>query len=282
MDRGGFLVRGASTVKAEGSSRASLRYLVAGSHRSRRPAEKEAPYANHRRASVRTSEMRRLGNEVECVGSNVAPFKAETQARIRWGRSPFFVGETLPRLGCLIRPVKLLHQLALVAILALSTPVSGLSQSPATCPGILSVQQLTTLLTGKVLEPRVVQFIKQCGIGFEVTDWAESRLRKAGATTAVINAARARVDQQREWRRLKFEFVRVAPGEFTMGCSAGDNQCDDAERPAHRVRIITGFEIGKYEVTQAMWESVMGSNPSHFKDFPNRPVERVTGDDIQQ
>jgi formylglycine-generating enzyme required for sulfatase activity len=161
--------------------------------------------------------------------------------------------------------VKALCQLALAAILALSTPVSGLSQAPAICPGILSEQQLTTLLTGKVLEPRVLQFIRQCGIGFELTDWVETRLRKAGATTAVVSAARAQVDQQREWRRMKFEFVSVAPGEFTMGCSAGDNQCDDAERPAHRVRIITGFEIGKYEVTQAMWESVMGSNPAVFR-----------------
>jgi formylglycine-generating enzyme required for sulfatase activity len=169
-----------------------------------------------------------------------------------------------------------------VAILVLSIPVSGLSQAPVGCPGLLSEQQLTTLLTGKVLEPRVLQFIKQCGIGFEVTAPAESRLRKAGATTAVVNAARARVDQQREWRRLKFEFVKVASGEFTMGCSAGDNECDDAEKPAHRVRITKGFEIGRYEVTQAMWESVMGSNPSHFKGFSDRPVERVTWDDIQQ
>jgi formylglycine-generating enzyme required for sulfatase activity len=178
--------------------------------------------------------------------------------------------------------VKAIYQLALLAILALLTPVSGLSQTPASCPGVLSEQQLTTLSTGKVPEPRLVQFIKQCGIGFEVTDLAERRLRKAGATTAVVSAARAQVDQQREWRRVKFEFVKVAPGEFTMGCSAGDNQCEDAEKPAHRVRITRGFEIGKYEVTQAMWESVMGSNPSHFKRFPNRPVERVTWDDIQE
>lgn len=176
----------------------------------------------------------------------------------------------------------MLYHVVLVAVLALLTPVSGLSQVPVNCPGILSEQQLTTLVTGKVLEPRAIEFIKQCGIGFEVTEWVEARLRKAGATTAVIAAARAQVDQQREWRRVKFEFVEVAPGEFTMGCSVGDDQCDDAERPAHRVRITRGFEIGKYEVTQAMWESVMGSNPSHFQNFSNRPVERVTWDDIQQ
>ena len=186
------------------------------------------------------------------------------------------------RLRCLIGQVKALYQVALAAILAVSTPVRGQSQAPVSCPGVLSEQQLTTVLTSKVEEPRVLQSIRQCGIGFEVTVWAERRLRKAGATTAVVNAARALVEQQREWRRMKFEFVKVAPGEFTMGCSAGDTACDAAEKPAHRVRITRGFEIGRYEVTQAMWESVMGSNPSHSNGFPDRPVERVTGDDIQQ
>jgi formylglycine-generating enzyme required for sulfatase activity len=194
-------------------------------------------------------------------------------------------------------PVKALCKLALMAILALSTPVSGRSQA-VNCPGVLSEQQLTTLLTGKVLEPRVLQFIKQCGIGFQVTAAAESGLRKAGATTAVVNAARARAprepshaaeekkgsDRQQEWTRLKFEFVKVAPGEFTMGCSAGDNECDENEKPAHHVRITKEFEIGKYEVTQAMWESVMGSNPSHNRGSGSsgHPVERVTSDDIRQ
>ena len=178
--------------------------------------------------------------------------------------------------------MRALYELALVAILFLSNPGSGISEAVLRCPGVLSEEQLTTLLMAKAREPLVFQFIKQCGIGFEVTAEAESRLRKAGATTAAVNAARVWVDQQREWRRVKFEFVKVVPGEFTMGCSAGDRACDDTEKPAHRVRITRGFEIGKYEVTQAMWESVMVSNPSHFKGFSDRPVERVTWDDIQQ
>ena len=109
------------------------------------------------------------------------------------------------------------YELALAAILFLSNLGSGLSQAPVRCTGVLSEQQLTTMLTAKTQEPLVLQFIKQCGIGFEVTALAESRLRKAGATTAAINAARVWADQQREWRRVKFEFVKVASGEFTMG-----------------------------------------------------------------
>jgi formylglycine-generating enzyme required for sulfatase activity len=77
------------------------------------------------------------------------------------------------------------------------------------------------------------------------------------------------------------EFVKIAPGEFTMGCAAGSTSCNADEKPAHRVRITRGFEIGKYEVTQAEWESVMGSNPSYFKG-PDLPVEEVSWEDTQQ
>ena len=71
------------------------------------------------------------------------------------------------------------------------------------------------------------------------------------------------------------EFVKIQPGEFIMGCSAGDNGCADDEKPAHRVQITKAFELGKYEVTQAQWEAVMGSNPATIKG-PNRPVETVS------
>jgi formylglycine-generating enzyme required for sulfatase activity len=76
------------------------------------------------------------------------------------------------------------------------------------------------------------------------------------------------------------EFVKILPGELMMGCSAGDTECLDPEKPAHRVRITKPFEIGSYEVTQAQWQSVMGSNPSVFKGS-NRPVEYVSWNDVQ-
>ena len=66
-----------------------------------------------------------------------------------------------------------------------------------------------------------------------------------------------------------------------MGCSPGDDECSDNEKPAHRVRITKPFEMGKFEVTQAQWEEVMGSNPSRFKG-PERPVENVSWNDVQE
>jgi len=77
------------------------------------------------------------------------------------------------------------------------------------------------------------------------------------------------------------EFVRIQPGEFVMGCAEGDGECSADERPAHRVRITKLFEIGKYEVTQAQWTIVMGSNPSAMKDDA-RPVESVTRPEAQE
>lgn len=78
---------------------------------------------------------------------------------------------------------------------------------------------------------------------------------------------------------IGMEFVKVAPGEFTMGCSTGDTNCDADEKPPHRVQITKAFEIGKYEVTQAQWQSVMGSNPSTIKG-DDHPVETVSKNEV--
>lgn len=76
------------------------------------------------------------------------------------------------------------------------------------------------------------------------------------------------------------EFVKIAPGEFMMGCSTGDNDCTEDEKPAHRVQITKPFEIGKYEVTQSQWRSVMGSNPSTMRG-DDHPVETVSRDEAR-
>jgi formylglycine-generating enzyme required for sulfatase activity len=76
------------------------------------------------------------------------------------------------------------------------------------------------------------------------------------------------------------EFVKIAPGEFMMGCVGGDKDCLEDEVPTHKVRLTKAFELGKYEVTQAQWEVVMGSNPSQIKG-PKNPVDSVDKDDIR-
>ena len=78
---------------------------------------------------------------------------------------------------------------------------------------------------------------------------------------------------------IGMEFVKIAPGEFIMGCPEGDANCDADEKPAHRVQITRAFEMGKYEVTQAQWEAVMGSNPSTIKG-EIRPVETISKNEV--
>jgi formylglycine-generating enzyme required for sulfatase activity len=80
---------------------------------------------------------------------------------------------------------------------------------------------------------------------------------------------------------IGMEFVKIAPGEFMMGCSVGDIDCNDDERPAHRVQITKPFEIGKYEVTQAQWQAVMDSNPSTMKG-DDRPVETISKTEAEE
>src|SRR5256885_807834 len=68
------------------------------------------------------------------------------------------------------------------------------------------------------------------------------------------------------------EFVLIPAGTFTMG--AIDSYPD--EQPVRTVRISQPFYLGKYEVTQAQWEAVMGYNPSAWRGQPNLPVEQVS------
>lgn len=85
---------------------------------------------------------------------------------------------------------------------------------------------------------------------------------------------------------LGFEMVFVKGGLFTMGCDSYYGDCDDDEKPAHLV-ILSDFYIGKYEVTQKQWRTVMGAptslgDPSYFKNCDNCPVEQVTWNDVQE
>jgi formylglycine-generating enzyme required for sulfatase activity len=78
------------------------------------------------------------------------------------------------------------------------------------------------------------------------------------------------------------EFVLIPAGTFRMGSLDSDAEAYSDEKPAHRVTISQPFYLGKYPVTQAQWEAVMGTNPSDFKGNPNRPVEMVSWEDVQE
>jgi len=80
---------------------------------------------------------------------------------------------------------------------------------------------------------------------------------------------------------IEYRMRWIAPGQFLMGSPAGEEGRFEDEGPRHEVTISRGFWLGETPVTQALWEAVMGSNPSDFKG-PERPVEMVSWDDSQQ
>ncbi|MBI2504242.1 MAG: formylglycine-generating enzyme family protein [Candidatus Latescibacteria bacterium] len=80
-------------------------------------------------------------------------------------------------------------------------------------------------------------------------------------------------------------FVWIAPGTFTMGSPSSEPRRYDSEGPQHRVTISRGFYLGKYEVTQEQWESVIGTRPWLGEEYvevaPNNPAVYVSWGDTQ-
>ena len=80
---------------------------------------------------------------------------------------------------------------------------------------------------------------------------------------------------------VSMEFVLIPAGEFMMGSPSGEGGRDSDEGPLRRVKLSKGFYMGIYEVTQAQYRAIMGTNPSYFKGDTN-PVDRVTWDDATE
>ncbi len=81
---------------------------------------------------------------------------------------------------------------------------------------------------------------------------------------------------------VTYTLVYVEGGTFTMGATReqGSDACD-LEKPSHSV-TLSSYYIGETEVTQALWQAVMGSNPSEFTGDSRRPVEQVSWEDCQR
>jgi formylglycine-generating enzyme required for sulfatase activity len=123
------------------------------------------------------------------------------------------------------------------------------------------------------------------------TAWA-TVLEAAPDPSVVTNAAlrNAIIATGFPWRvrdnATQIEMLLIPTGTFNMGCSpqVPSGGCAPDESPIHSVTLTNPYYMGRYEVTQAQWTAVMGSNPSAMKNFPDspsRPVESVTRDMAQ-
>lgn len=81
---------------------------------------------------------------------------------------------------------------------------------------------------------------------------------------------------------VKLEMVKIPSGSFMMGSPNSEKDRNPDESPQHRVTIGYEFYMGKFEVTQAQWQAVMGSNPSNFKNCDECPAEQVSWNDAKE
>jgi len=84
--------------------------------------------------------------------------------------------------------------------------------------------------------------------------------------------------------RIKFgiKLVYVPAGSFKMGSPPYESGREKDEGPVHTV-FLDGYWMGTHEITQEIWTTVMGSNPSHFKQTgKNAPVENISWYDAQR
>lgn len=110
----------------------------------------------------------------------------------------------------------------------------------------------------------------------------EAAARKKREQEARERAAREaeEAERMRPFRELETNMVYVEGGTFMMGATSDQGlDTKEWEKPVHQV-TLSSYYICKYEVTQDLWEAVMGSNPSYFKGG-KLPVEQVSWEDCQ-
>ena len=159
--------------------------------------------------------------------------------------------------------------------------------------GLLTIEEVSSgkhlimIKHGMIIDEREVE-VSSSRISFRltITDPATVATSAAAPATSATTATTASATSVSSVNAApdalpQIEMVFVKGGRFKMGATAEQGKdAEDNEKPAHSV-TVSDFYIGKYEVTQAQWEAVMGKNPSYFKGY-NRPVENVRWIDIQE
>ncbi len=90
------------------------------------------------------------------------------------------------------------------------------------------------------------------------------------------------------WQAFIYKDVRcvfrwIDAGTFLMGSPKNEVDREPwGKETQHKVTLTQGFWIAETAVTQALWQAVMGDNPSRFSDDLNNPVEQVSWDDCQK
>lgn len=122
----------------------------------------------------------------------------------------------------------------------------------------------------------------------QFVEQAKNKIRSLEAASSTTTTTRTNASQPTRGQGQSYsenlsgvvsEMVYVPSGTFMMGSPSGVG--DNDEHPQHQVNV-QGFYMGKYEVTQAQYRAVMGTNPSHFTGCDECPVEEVSWNDAQE
>ncbi len=150
-------------------------------------------------------------------------------------------------------------------------------------------------VAGRLVEPKelALSVIGILALFLGVSYFMQSSLanRAPANNVAMITPDPASTPARLIKNSIEMELVLIKPGEFLMGASNSEAEAQPSEKPQHRVQITQPFYMGKYEVTQAEYQQVMGTNPSYFtssgggtssvadQDTRRFPVEQVSWND---
>jgi formylglycine-generating enzyme required for sulfatase activity len=140
-------------------------------------------------------------------------------------------------------------------------------------PKPLSKEQVLQLVAGHVPSERTATLVRQHGIDFVADEAYFDTLRLAGGTDQLISALREAskalaAGQAHMNPKDNLKYVWIPPGTFMMGCSPGDVECLDAEKPAHQVTLTRGFWIGQTPVTVAAYKRFAAATGRQMPDAP--------------
>jgi formylglycine-generating enzyme required for sulfatase activity len=114
--------------------------------------------------------------------------------------------------------------------------------------------------------------------GFETAQLVNSKTLW-GSSRVLVKKSQGQANQFLEdlGSEVKLQMVSIPSGTFMMGAPELEQGSSNYQRPQHRVSI-SSFYMGKYPVTQAQYQAIMGSSPSYFQGS-DRPVETVSWHD---
>ncbi len=186
---------------------------------------------------------------------------------------------------------------AVALCLRLATPRTRAQwpNKPATPGKPLSRSEISYMLGGQVTPTRVAALARERGTDFQVTSEVGTELRKFAAADYRLAVTQNKESDTgptpgtvRENPKDGLKCVWIPPGTFQMGCSPGDSECIDTEKPSHQVTLTRGFWMGQTEVTVGAYKRFAAATGRQMPDAPpldsgwvigSMPIVNVSWDD---